>query len=102
MRSEIQMKILSTMRLVRCGGFLLLGALLASTCGFLRAQQQASAPAPAAASATTSDANSALAAPDPISSTTAESNPRNSLTAAQINAILQQKPEIVVELKSLV
>ena len=35
--------------------------------------------------------------------TASESTPRrNSLTAAQINAILQQKPEIVVELKSLV
>ncbi len=41
-------------------------------------------------------------AADPANSTTSDSNSRTALTAAQINAVLQQKPEIVVELKSLV
>jgi len=66
----------------------------------LRAQQ--SAPTSAPTSTATTDANSTLAAADPTNSTADGSTPRNSLTAAQINAILQQKPEVVVELKSLV
>jgi protein involved in polysaccharide export with SLBB domain len=91
---------LSIVRFARCSRFFLVGTLLASSCGILRAQQPSSASAPAPAS--TVDTNSTLSTTDPANSTTSESTPRNSLTAAQINAILQQKPEIVVELKSLV
>ncbi len=93
------MTMLSTVRFARCGRFFLVGAILASLCGILRAQQPSSTSAPAPA---TVDTNSTLSTTDPANSTSSESTPRNSLTAAQINTILQQKPEVVVELKSLV
>jgi len=65
--------------------------------GILLGQQTSSSPAAAA------DASgSSVLTSDPATSTTADSNSRNALTAAQINAVLQQKPEIVVELKALV
>ena len=94
------MMMLSMVRFARCSRFFLVGAILASSYGILRAQQPSSASAPAPA--TTVDTNSTLSTTDLANSTASESTPRNSLTAAQINAILQQKPEIVVELKSLV
>lgn len=89
----------STTRPAGCSRFLQAGVLLASSCGMLRAQQSqlTSIPGPVA-----SDANSIIATTDPTGSAAAGSTDKNSLTAAQINAILQQKPEVVVELKSLV
>src|SRR5579863_621656 len=54
-----------------------------------------SAPGSAATDTTSSDA-------DANSSTGSQINQRSSFTAAQIISILQQRPELVVELKSLV
>jgi len=92
------MTTLSTIRLASRCHFVLAGVLLALSCAILRAQQlqPASVPAPAA----TTDAT--LAAADPTNPTAGGQTSRNSLTATQINEILQEKPEVVVELKSLV
>jgi protein involved in polysaccharide export with SLBB domain len=79
-----------------------IGALLMSCCGIVCAQQPSSASTPAPATTATVDANSALAPTDATNSAPAYANSRNSLTAGQIGAVLQQKPEVVVELKSLV
>jgi protein involved in polysaccharide export with SLBB domain len=67
-------------------------------CGSAFAQQvaaPATAPLSAGTDATSSDS-------DLNSSSASQFNQHNSLTAAQIISILQQKPELVVELKSLV
>ena len=77
---------------------LLLPALILLASAVVLHGQQASPSLQAAADA----AGSSVVASDPTNSTTGDSNPRNALTAAQINAVLQQKPEVVVELKSLV
>jgi protein involved in polysaccharide export with SLBB domain len=76
---------------------LLLALILVASRSALHAQQASSSPQPG-----TDATGSSVVASDPANSTTADSSPRNALTAAQINAILQQKPEVVVELKSLV
>jgi protein involved in polysaccharide export with SLBB domain len=71
---------------------------LLALCGSAFAQQvavPAAAPLSAGTDAASSDA-------DLNSSSASQFNQRNSLTAAQIISILQQKPELVVELKSLV
>ena len=84
-----------TIRFARRTKLLLLALILVVSRGTLRGQQSSSQPTPDAA-------GSSVVAADPANSTTADSNSRNALTAAQINAVLQQKPEVVVELKSLV
>jgi protein involved in polysaccharide export with SLBB domain len=87
----------STNRFARRIKLLLLALILVTSRGVLHGQQASSS------SQATGDATgSSVVAADPANSTTADSNPRNALTAAQINAVLQQKPEVVVELKSLV
>ena len=69
--------------------------------------QQVTAPASSPLSSTTdttstdSDSNSSSSSSSSISSGS-QLGQRSSLTAAQITLILQQKPELVVELKSLV
>jgi protein involved in polysaccharide export with SLBB domain len=71
---------------------------LLALCGSAFAQQvaaPATAPLSAGTDATSSDS-------DLNSSSASQFNQHNSLTAAQIISILQQKPELVVELKSLV
>lgn len=67
-------------------------------CGSVLAQQVA-APVTSPGSSTTDTTSSA---PDTTGSSTSPFNQRSSLTASQIIAILQQRPELVVELKSLV
>jgi protein involved in polysaccharide export with SLBB domain len=76
---------------------LLLALILVASRSAMHGQQASSSPQPG-----TDAAGSSVVASDPANSTTTDSNPQNALTAAQINAVLQQKPEIVVELKSLV
>src|ERR1700733_14655200 len=71
---------------------------LLAMCGSVLAQQVA-APVTSPGSSTTDTASSA---PDTTSSSTSPFNQRSSLTASQIIAILQQRPELVVELKSVV
>ncbi len=61
--------------------------------------QQVAAPVTSPGSSTTDTTSSA---PDTTGSSTSPFNQRSSLTASQIIAILQQRPELVVELKSLV
>jgi protein involved in polysaccharide export with SLBB domain len=71
---------------------------LLALCGSTFAQQVA-APVTSPLSTSTDTTSST---PDANSSSTSPFNQRNSLTASQIISILQQKPELVVELKSLV
>src|SRR5271156_4508496 len=71
---------------------------LLALCGSALAQQVA-APPTLPGSAPTDTASSAS---DTTSSSTSPFNQRTSLTASQIITILQQRPELVVELKSLV
>src|SRR3984885_6125868 len=71
---------------------------LLAMCGSVLAQQVA-APVTSPGSSTTDTASSA---PDTTSTSTSPYNQRSSLTASQIIAILQQRPELVVELKSVV
>jgi len=72
--------------------------LLPALCSTLHAQQVPSAPI----SAATADGDTTPASADSTHSSVSDLNSRNSLTAVQINAILQQKPEVIIELKSLV
>jgi protein involved in polysaccharide export with SLBB domain len=71
---------------------------LLALCGSSFAQQVAS-PGTSPLSATTDTTSSDS---DLNTSSTSQFNQRNALTASQIISILQQKPELVVELKSLV
>jgi protein involved in polysaccharide export with SLBB domain len=71
---------------------------LLAMCSSVLAQQVA-APVTSPGSSTTDTTSSA---PDTTSSSTSPFNQRSSLTASQIITILQQRPELVVELKSLV
>ncbi len=71
---------------------------LLALCGSALAQQVA-APVNSPLSSSTDTTSSA---PDASSSSTSPFNQRGSLTASQIIAILQQRPELVVELKSVV
>jgi hypothetical protein len=48
------------------------------------------------------EADASAPTADTNASSTTSLNPRTSLTAAQIDAVLQQKPELIVDLKSLV
>jgi protein involved in polysaccharide export with SLBB domain len=56
----------------------------------------------ASSSATGGEADAPATTSDTNAGSTTSLNPRTSLTAAQIDAVLQQKPELIVELKSLV
>src|SRR5580704_11025385 len=69
---------------------------LLAMCGTVLAQQVA-APVTSPGSSTTDTTSSAS---DTTSTSTSPFNQRSSLTASQIIAILQQRPELVVELKS--
>jgi protein involved in polysaccharide export with SLBB domain len=71
---------------------------LLALCGSVLAQQVA-APIASPGSSTTDTTSSAS---DTTSSSTSPFNQRTSLTASQIITILQQRPELVVELKSVV
>lgn len=74
-----------------------LGAmLLAASCSAMRAQQLP----PVSASSASADAASASS--EGTLSTNIRPTSRSSLTAGQIDAILQQKPEVVIEIKSLI
>jgi protein involved in polysaccharide export with SLBB domain len=53
-------------------------------------------------SSTSGESDAPAPAADANASSSASLNPRTSLTAAQIDAVLQQKPELFVDLKSLV
>jgi protein involved in polysaccharide export with SLBB domain len=111
-----EQQFMSTRRVIR----ILAAVILVALCSPGRTQQVVPSAPSASASAISSslDADSANADTDADTATDADSstastasttsagstgvNPRGSLTAAQINAVLQQKPELIVELKSLV
>jgi protein involved in polysaccharide export with SLBB domain len=76
-------------------------AVLFALCGSAFAQQ-ATPPASSPLSSTTDTTSSTSSDSDTNSSSGSQLGQRSSLTAAQITLILQQKPELVVELKSLV
>ncbi len=80
---------------------LLLGSLILCLQGGSLFSQLGTAPS-TGSSSTGGDADAPTPAADANASSTASLNPRTSLTAAQIDAVLQQKPELIVELKSLV
>jgi protein involved in polysaccharide export with SLBB domain len=82
----------------RSTNFSLRVVVLLALCGSSFAQQVAP-PGTSPLSATTDTTSSDS---DRNNSSTSQFNQRNSLTASQIISILQQKPELVVELKSLV
>jgi protein involved in polysaccharide export with SLBB domain len=95
------MKIRPTTRLIRLSMRL---AVLFALCGSAFAQQ-ATPPASSPLSSTTdttSSTSSTSSDSDTNSTSGSQLGQRSSLTAAQITLILQQKPELVVELKSLV
>ncbi len=85
--------------------------ILIFACGTILSQQLPSAPSstssPLGSSATDTDSNSSTTSDAPDSRLTSSSSSSNefsaasSLTAMQINSILQQRPELIVELKSL-
>jgi protein involved in polysaccharide export with SLBB domain len=76
-------------------------AVLFALCGSAFAQQ-ATPPASSPLSSTTDTTSSTSSDSDTNSTSGSQLGQRSSLTAAQITLILQQKPELVVELKSLV
>jgi protein involved in polysaccharide export with SLBB domain len=80
---------------------LLLGSLILCLQGSSLFSQLGTTPS-ASSSSTGGAADAPASATDANASSTANLNPRTSLTAAQIDAVLQQKPELIVELKSLV
>jgi protein involved in polysaccharide export with SLBB domain len=93
------MKIRPTTRLIRLSMRL---AVLFALCGSAFAQQvtpPASSPLSSTTDTTSSDSDTNSSS---SSSSGSQLGQRSSLTAAQITLILQQKPELVVELKSLV
>ncbi|WP_158821978.1 SLBB domain-containing protein [Granulicella sp. S156] len=107
----------ATIRWIQRGGRVMLGLIVfAALLGQLHAQQQPSTPTGAAptdnstkdsstsSSTDSSDATgSSLGSSGSLSSSSSASlSSRNSLTAAEIDDILQQKPELVPELKSLI
>jgi protein involved in polysaccharide export with SLBB domain len=92
------MKIRPTTRLIRLSMRL---AVLFALCGSAFAQQ-ATPPASSPLSSTTDTTSSTSSDSDTNSTSGSQLGQRSSLTAAQITLILQQKPELVVELKSLV
>jgi protein involved in polysaccharide export with SLBB domain len=78
---------------------------LLALCGSSFAQQVAApvtSPLSPSTDTTSSSTDTTSSARDSNSSSTSPFNQRNSLTASQIVSILQQKPELVVELKSMV
>jgi protein involved in polysaccharide export with SLBB domain len=78
---------------------------LLALCGSAFAQQVAApvtSPLSTSTDTTSSSTDTTSSARDSNSSSTSPFNQRNSLTASQIISILQQKPELVVELKSMV
>src|SRR5579863_1434908 len=82
----------------RFTNFSLRAVVLLALCGSSFAQQIASpGTSPLSATTDTSSLNS-----DVNSSSASQLNQHNSLTASQIISILQQKPELVAELKSMV
>jgi protein involved in polysaccharide export with SLBB domain len=83
------------MRMKRCQWIMLLAA---ASCTGLYAQQ--SLPAPATTVST--DTNGMVARSGGPTANSASLGTRSSLTAGQIGAILQQKPEVVIEIKSLI
>ena len=103
----------ATIRWIQRGGRVMLGLIVfAAMVGQLHAQQQPSTPtggAPADTSTKDSSTSSSTDSSDATSSGIGSSlssssslSSRNSLTAAEIDDILQQKPELVPELKSLI
>lgn len=93
------MTMLSTSRYKKrrclCG----MAALLTVFCSHLRAQQITS---PAFVSSTRPESLTNSSVPNATGPNDVDFGQRNSLTAAQIGRLLQQKPEVVIELKSLV
>src|SRR5438034_4985978 len=93
------MTVLSTGRWNWSSKLPMMVVLFAVSCGSLWAQQVVPAPVPAAASDTGAGGSSS-------STTTGVGaigiSPRSMLTADQIDRVLQQRPEVIVALKSLV
>src|ERR1700721_4382526 len=95
------MKIRRTTRLISLSTRLVV---LFALCGSAFAQQvtpPASSPLSSTTDTTSSDSDTSNSSSS-SSSSGSQLGQRSSLTAAQITLILQQKPELVVELKSLV
>jgi protein involved in polysaccharide export with SLBB domain len=92
------MTALSPGRRVRSSQLLRAVVCFAALCGSLWAQQ---APAPVAPAAAT-DAGAGASPASGTSPSAASLSPRSVLSADQIDRILQQRPEVVIELKSLV
>lgn len=105
----------ATIRGIQRGSRVMLGLIVfAAMFGPLHAQQQPSTPIGAAPTDSSSKDSSTSSSTDSSSSDTASSGigsslssngsliSRNSLTAAEIDDILQQKPELVPELKSVI
>lgn len=82
-------------RMKRCPGIMLLAA---AFCSGLYAQQSLPVPAPQASTA----ANAIVPNSEGATDSNTRLGTRTSLTVGQIGAILQQKPEVVIEIKSLV
>jgi protein involved in polysaccharide export with SLBB domain len=89
--------------------FLLLGSLILCLQGNSVFSQLGTVPSAGSSSTGTAggigssgDSDAPAPSADTNASSTTSLNPRTSLTAAQIDAVLQQKPELIVELKSLV
>src|ERR1700678_3153530 len=103
---------LSTVRRSICSGLSVTALLLAVFCGSLHAQQTPAAPSPVAANdangnpSSASGPNFSSATGSTLSSaagsTTADANSRESLTAGQVDRVIQQNPDVVTDLKSLV
>jgi protein involved in polysaccharide export with SLBB domain len=76
--------------------------LLAGLCSGLSAQQIPAAPNAAASPSSPAPTDANVTLPSASGSTAPDASSRNSLTATQIDRLLQQRPDVVVELKSLV
>ncbi len=93
------MTMLLTSPLNKCSCLCKTATLIAVFCAHLFAQQMVS-PAPISSVNPESPTNSSV--PNTTGSNDVDFSQHNSLTATQIGRILQQKPEILIELKSLV
>ncbi len=82
----------------RTRAYLWVMLLAAASCSVIYAQQSPPASGPIAST----DANTTSLSSEGTTSDNTRLGSRSSLTAGQIDAILQQKPEVVIEIKSLV
>jgi protein involved in polysaccharide export with SLBB domain len=95
------MKTLSTIRFTRRIGLIMATLLLSS--GLLAQQQETNAPSPIGNDATGTTPSTANTVPGLNTGSNANSlSAQPSLSAAQISAVLQRRPEVVIELKSFV